>query len=364
MSLQSFPIARNSHLLHSVDQIKLNSPLNSRSSASTNPVLLDENRNLIAGHGRLEAARLLNIQQIPAITLPHLSGAQKAAPSRIADNKLALQQRMGRRAPQHARRSADLRDLGFDLSLTGFADDELSALFADATEGLTDPDDVPEPPAEPVTQLGDVWIMGRHRLLCGDSTSAADVATLTNGMLADLCFTSPPYLRQRDYQEAVVDWDGLMQGVFSVLPVTDEAQLLVNLGMVHRDGEWLPYWDGWIAWMREQGWRRFGWYVWDQGNGLQGDWSGRLAPSLTRKWVFPLQPRCGSGHAKPKRRKAASCMGRAFVGRMATKTRARHTTAEPSSPLKYPIASFVLIVVTSQVSATRQSFPWTWYPRC
>jgi DNA modification methylase len=120
--------------------------------------------------------------------------------------------------------------------------------------------------------------------VCGDATSAADVALLTQGVLADLCFTSPPYLRQRDYETGVGDWDALMQGVFANLPVKDEAQLLVNLGMVHRDGEWLPYWDGWIAWMREQGWRRFGWYVWDQGAGLPGDWNGRLAPS--HEWVF------------------------------------------------------------------------------
>jgi DNA modification methylase len=247
----------------------------------TSPLLIDETNTLIAGHGRLEAAKLLNLPELPAILLEGLSDAQKQA-LRIADNKLALNAAWDDALLRTE--LTDLRDLGFDLSLTGFADDELSALFADANEGLTDPDDVPEPPAEPITQLGDVWLLGRHRLLCGDSTSAAAVATLTNGMLADLCFTSPPYLRQRDYQEAVVDWDGLMQGVFSVLPVTDEAQLLVNLGMVHRDGEWLPYWDGWIAWMREQGWRRFGWYVWDQGAGLPGDWNGRLAPS--HEWVF------------------------------------------------------------------------------
>jgi DNA modification methylase len=247
----------------------------------TSPLLIDETNTLIAGHGRLEAAKLLNLPELPAILLEGLSDAQKQA-LRIADNKLALNAAWDDALLRTE--LADLRDLGFDLALTGFADDELSALFADANAGLTDPDDVPEPPAEPITQLGDVWIMGRHRLMCGDSTSATDVATLTNGALADLCFTSPPYLRQRDYQDAVVDWDGLMQGVFSVLPVTDEAQLLVNLGMVHRDGEWLPYWDGWIGWLREQGWRRFGWYVWDQGPGLPGDWSGRLAPS--HEWLF------------------------------------------------------------------------------
>jgi len=125
-------------------------------------------------------------------------------------------------------------------------------------------------------------LKSRHRVMCGDSTSERDVAALMDGSAADLVFTSPPYAQQRDYgaaKDKVSDWDALMQGVFSALPVKNSAQVLVNLGLVHRDGEWLPYWDGWIAWMRGQGWRRFGWYVWDQGAGLPGDWNGRLAPS-------------------------------------------------------------------------------------
>ena len=108
-----------------------------------------------------------------------------------------------------------------------------------------------------------------------------------DGEKADLCFTSPPYGQQRDYgvaKELVQDWDGLMRGVFANLPMSDDGQVLVNLGLIHRDGEWLPYWDGWIEWMREQEWRRFGWYVWDQGWGLPGDWNGRLAPSF--EFVF------------------------------------------------------------------------------
>jgi DNA modification methylase len=120
---------------------------------------------------------------------------------------------------------------------------------------------------------------GGHRLLCGDSTSADDIARLMDGQEADICFTSPPYAQQRDYKSGPQDWDALMQGVFSILPVKHDAQVLVNLGLVHRDGEWVPYWDGWIEWMRTAGWRRFGWYVWDQGSGMPGDWNGRLAPS-------------------------------------------------------------------------------------
>jgi DNA modification methylase len=161
----------------------------------------------------------------------------------------------------------------------------------DAKEAVED--EVPEPPAEPITKPGDLWLLGDHRVLCGDSMKAEDVERLMAGAKADLCFTSPPYGQQRDYtkegKEKCQDWDGLMRGVFGNLPMAEAGQVLVNLGMIHRDGEWLPYWDGWIAWMREQGWRRFGWYVWDQGNGLPGDWSGRLAPSHEFIWHFNRQ---------------------------------------------------------------------------
>lgn len=143
-------------------------------------------------------------------------------------------------------------------------------------------DEVPEPPAEPLTKPGDLWILGEHRLLCGDSTKAEDVARVMNGERAGLLFTSPPYAQQRDYGKKIDDWDGLMRGVFQHAAdvLEPDGQILVNLGLVHRDGEWWPYWDGWIAWMREQGWRRFGLYAWDQGWGMPGDWNGRCAPSF------------------------------------------------------------------------------------
>jgi DNA modification methylase len=173
----------------------------------TNPVLLDESNVLIAGHGRLEAARYLNMPQLPALMLPGLSDAQKAA-LRIADNKLALNATWDDDLLRTE--LADLRDVGFDLSLTGFGDEELGALFADRTDGLTDPDDVPEPPAEPITQLGDVWLLGRHRLVCGDATSEADVSLALDGVKPHLMVTDPPY--GVDYDP---DWrnDALQAGV-------------------------------------------------------------------------------------------------------------------------------------------------------
>lgn len=101
---------------------------------------------------------------------------------------------------------------------------------------------------------------------------------------ADLVWTSPPYGQQRDYGKPITDWDGLMIPAFRAIQSKPDTQVLVNLGLIHRDGEVVTYWDHWIADMREQGWRRFGWYVWDQGAGLPGNWNGRLAPS--HEFVF------------------------------------------------------------------------------
>ena len=145
--------------------------------------------------------------------------------------------------------------------------------------------DEPVPaPAEPVTELGDIWVCGQHRLMCGDSTNTVDVARLLAGEHIDLCFTSPPYLHQRDYTTPILDWDTLMQGVFANLVMCDDGQVLVNLGMAHRDGEWVPYWDSWVEWMRQEGWRRFSLIVWDKGAGMPGDYGGRFCPTF--EFVF------------------------------------------------------------------------------
>lgn len=131
-----------------------------------------------------------------------------------------------------------------------------------------------------MTKVGDVHQLGLHRLMCGDSTSPEDVAKLMSGNKATLVFTSPPYGQQRDYGKKITDWDRLMSGVFEKLPVTEDGQVLVNLGLIHKEGEWLPYWNQWLDAMRAASWRRFGLYVWDQGPGMPGDWNGRLAPAF------------------------------------------------------------------------------------
>ena len=258
----------------------------------TNPILVDGDNGIIAGHGRLAAARKLGLDQVPVIELAHLTVSQKRALV-IADNRLALD--AGWDEEMLALELAELSESGYELALTGFDNSELERLLSttfedDAAEVEEDPDDaaddVPQAPTVPVSRSGDVWQIGQHRLICGDAADAAVVAALMQGDTARLCFTSPPYGNQRDYTSGgITNWDGLMRGVFAHLPMAADGQVLVNLGLIHRDNEVIPYWDAWLSWMRQQGWRRFAWYVWDQGPGMPGDWQGRLAPSL----LAPIQ---------------------------------------------------------------------------
>lgn len=136
------------------------------------------------------AAQKLGIADVPCMIAEGWTEAQKRAYI-IADNKLALNAGWDDEALRIE--IAELGDLDFDLTLTGFDDDELAAMTARETEGLTDEDDVPEPPAVPVTVEGDVWLLGRHRLMCGDSTSIDAVDKLMAGAKADMVFTDPPY---------------------------------------------------------------------------------------------------------------------------------------------------------------------------
>jgi len=157
----------------------------------TTPVLIDPEGGLIAGHGRILAAQKLGIADVPCMVAEGWTDAQKKAYV-IADNKLALN--AGWDDDMLKVELGELDELDFDLSLTGFDDDELSALLADdGTEGLTDEDAVPDVPEVPVTVDGDVWLLGRHRLMCGDSTSIEHLEQLCGGQLVDMWLTDPPY---------------------------------------------------------------------------------------------------------------------------------------------------------------------------
>ena len=189
------PYARNSRT-HSENQVA-QIAASIKEFGFTNPVLIDETGSIIAGHGRVMAARKLAITDVPSIRLTHLTEAQKKAYV-IADNKLALN--AGWDDEMLAVELTDLKDMGFDLDLTGFSTDEIEALLAPTgTEGLTDEDAVPEVPEAPVTVLGDVWLLGKHRLMCGDSTSIDAVEKLMDGQKANAVITDPPYNLGKNY---------------------------------------------------------------------------------------------------------------------------------------------------------------------
>ncbi len=251
------------------------------------PIVVDKEYIIIAGHTRYLAAKQLGLTEVPVHVAEHLTPAQIQA-YRITDNRSAQESKWDDELLKIE--LFDLKSMDYDLGLTGFDGVELGTFFdtKEHTSGDTeaDVDQADELRKKYEVVSGQLWQLGDHRLLCGDSTNTEDVKRVMQGETADLCFTSPPYGQQRDYRDGgkVSDWDVLMQGVFGNLPMSEAGQVLVNLGLIHRDNEWQPYWEGWIHWMRNEGWRRFGWYVWDQGAGMMGDWSGRFAPSF--EFVF------------------------------------------------------------------------------
>lgn len=167
----------------------------------TNPLLIDEFNVIIAGHGRLDAALAAGITEVPCIVLPALTEAQKAALV-IADNKIALD--AGWDMDILASQFDFLKDLDFDLTLTVFELDEIADIFPEETETFCDEDEVPEEPKEPVTQLGDVWVLGEHRLMCGDNTDIDSTDRLMRGEKASMVFTDPPYdLENQGYAETI-----------------------------------------------------------------------------------------------------------------------------------------------------------------
>jgi len=183
------PYARNSRT-HSDEQVA-QICASIKEFGFTNPVLIDAEGVIIAGHGRTMAAQRLEMKEVPCLRLAHLTDAQKKAYV-IADNKLALN--AGWDDEMLAIELKELNAEDFDLSLTGFDDDELAALLAEAIEeGLTDEDSVPDAPETPVTVEGDVWVLGNHRLMCGDSTSIDAVDKLMDGNKVDCVYTDPPY---------------------------------------------------------------------------------------------------------------------------------------------------------------------------
>ena len=156
-----------------------------------NPILVGQDKVIVAGHGRLLAARELGMTTVPVIVLGHLDELQRRALV-LADNKLAEQAGWDEELLKTELQALD--DMDFDLDLVGFSDEELDGLLLeDPAESNGEDDNVPEPEENPVSQPGDLWLLGNHRVLCGSATEATDVEQLMDGQLADMVFTDPPY---------------------------------------------------------------------------------------------------------------------------------------------------------------------------
>jgi DNA modification methylase len=187
------PYARNART-HSKKQVRQIATSIER-FGFTNPVLVGDDGTIIAGHGRVAAAKLLGMTEVPTLALSHLNEAERRAYV-IADNKLALN--AGWDAEILAIELQGLIDLDFDVSLTGFSYAEIDFALDDAREASdatpSGPEDiVPPPAANPVTKRGDLWLLGRHKLICGDARAERDYDTLLGNETADLVFTDPPY---------------------------------------------------------------------------------------------------------------------------------------------------------------------------
>jgi len=204
----------------------------------TNPVLIDEDGGIIAGHGRVLAARVLGQGEVPCITLNGLTKTQRRAYV-LADNQLAT--KAGWDNELLSLELADLKAEGFDLALTGFDDVDLAGIL-DTTDGLTDEDDVPEVPTKPVTVPGDVWLLGRHRIVCGDSTTVESVDLALAGAKPHLMVTDPPYGVEYDpaWRHGHVDEEtGQRVGKVSGGKKKDQA-----MGLVQNDdrADWREAW--------------------------------------------------------------------------------------------------------------------------
>jgi DNA modification methylase len=253
------PYAMNSRT-HSDDQVA-QIAASIKEFGFTNPILIDDHETIIAGHGRLMAARKLKLTEVPTITLEGLTEAQKKAYV-IADNKLALNAGWDTEALTAELRR--LQELEFDLDLIGFDSDELAQLLEpEQVEGLTDEDDVPDVPETPVTVEGDIWVLGNHRLMCGSATDPEHIENLTQGDYIDLIHTDPPYGMNAVSKSAVLskNYDGDILGDDDATVAKDAFTLIYSLYPNAKQIWWganyycsaLPDSECWLVWDKNNG---------------------------------------------------------------------------------------------------------------
>ena len=280
------PYARNART-HSDDQI-------AQIAASifefgfNNPVLVDTNAGIIAGHGRLLAARKLRLEHVPVVVLDHLSETQKRAYI-LADNRIS--ENAGWDEDTLAAELGELQAADWRLDLLGFSGEELAKLLSDsepaAETHTAAEEEIPEAPADPVTRAGDIWLIGKHRLICGDCRDHIVLSRLFEGVRANVVITSPPYATQREYDatsgfkpvppEEYVEWfRAVASGVEAVL--APDGSYFLNI-KAHADaGERNLYvMDLVLAHRRQWGWRFVDEFCWRKtDNGVPGGWGNRF----------------------------------------------------------------------------------------
>ena len=277
------PYARNSRT-HSDEQVA-QIAASIREFGFTNPVLVDDAGGIVAGHGRVMAARQIGMTAVPTINVGWLSEQQRRAYI-IADNKLALN--AGWDEDILRLELGELQVDGFDLELLGFTGDELQALMADEGEEedpAADEGEVAGPAAVAITKQGDVWVMGLHRIVCGDCRDFGVVQKLMAGSRINVAVTSPPYAEQREYDAAsgfkpippdeYVEWYADVAANI-MAHIADDGSYFLNIKEHCEDGQRTLYVkDLTLAHAREWGWRFVDEFVWKRG-GVPGKWNNRF----------------------------------------------------------------------------------------
>ncbi len=262
------------------------------------PILVASDAGIVAGHGRLLAARKLGLVEVPVVVLDHLSETQRRAYI-IADNKLALN--AGWDEKVLAQELRELEGEGLDLAVVGFSDDELKDLLLEEPEAADPEEEIPEEPATPVTRAGDVWLIGNHRLACGDCRDRTLLNTLfAVDVRADVCITSPPYATQRDYDSSsgfkpvppaeYVGWYAdVAAGIQSLL--ASDGSYFLNIKEHADEGERNLYVkDLVIAHRRQWGWRFVDEFCWRKtDNGVPGGWGNRFKNAWEPVFHFARQ---------------------------------------------------------------------------
>jgi hypothetical protein len=235
-----------------------------------NPVLVSADNGIIAGHGRVMAARKIGMDKVPVVRLEHLTETQRKAYI-LADNRIAMNSDWDKELLKIE--FEELKIDGVDIESLGFDSSEIDELLEiEQTDGLTDDDAVPEVPEEPITKLGDVWILGNHRLMCGDSTSIDAVEKLMAGDKADMVFTDPPYgVSFQSNMSKRFDVLANDDKILDVAPIIWEFMKDNTAAFVWTSHHVYPEWRAQFSEFYKQT------IIWHKGGGGMGDLSGQYA---------------------------------------------------------------------------------------